>query len=182
MPANLVKPARPDTLHDVLTGVLAKAGTNDLELVTPHSIAEKKARASTRAVPDMDGPTLRVLLVEDNTVNQQVATYMLQNLGCRVDVAANGQEGVDMSGKFAYDLVFMDSQMPVMDGFAATEAIREREGASGHVPILAMTANVMARDRERCIEAGMDDFVGKPVSPVALSEALYRWRPEAVDA
>jgi len=106
----------------------------------------------------------------------------LHNLGCRVDVAANGQEGVDMSGKFAYDLVFMDSQMPVMDGFAATEAIREREGASGHVPILAMTANVMARDRERCIEAGMDDFVGKPVSPVALSEALDRWRPEAVDA
>ena len=178
----LVKPARPDTLHDVLTSVLADAGTADLELVTRHSVAEKKARASTRVARDMDGPTLRVLLVEDNTVNQQVATYMLQNLGCRVDVAANGQEGVDMCGQFRYDMVFMDCQMPVMDGFAATEAIRRREGASGHVPILAMTANVMAGDRERCLEAGMDDFVGKPISPVALSEALDRWRPEAVDA
>ena len=107
---------------------------------------------------------------------------MLTKLGCRVDVVANGQEAVDMSGQFQYDIIFMDCQMPEMDGLAATGLIREREGALGRTPILAMTANVMKGDREECIAAGMDDFVGKPISITALTEALNRWRPEAVEA
>ena len=174
----LVKPTWPDTLRDVLATVLTDTSADDGPpvLATRHSVAEARSDKPRVKVSDSeDEPRYRVLLAEDNTVNQQVATYMLQKLGCRVDVAANGQEAVDMWEELPYDIVFMDCQMPEVDGYAATGLIRELEGDGRHTPIVAMTANVMAGDRETCLESGMDDFIGKPISLDVLAEVLERW-------
>ena len=97
-------------------------------------------------------------------------------LGCRVDIAANGREAVAMWTELPYDIIFMDCQMPELDGYAATRTIRQREG-SQRTPIVAMTANVMAGDKERCLASGMDDYIAKPISLHALTEALARWVP-----
>ena len=105
-----------------------------------------------------------VLVVDDNPVNQRVASSLLQRLGCRVDVAANGQEAVDMLDTIPYDIIFMDCQMPVMDGFEATKEIGAVKQGELHSTIVAMTANAMKRDRELCLEAGMDDYIAKPIS------------------
>ncbi len=124
----------------------------------------------------------RILLAEDNRVNQQVAVRMLEKLGCRVDVAANGCETVEMHATGAYDAVIMDCQMPDMDGFAATAAIRHQEDDDSHTPIIAMTANALRGDRKRCLDAGMDDYLIKPASLESLREVLLRWcGPKAQD-
>jgi two-component system, sensor histidine kinase and response regulator len=116
----------------------------------------------------------RVLLVEDNDLNQQVARELLEDAGLAVDVAGNGQVAVEMAQRAAYDLVFMDMQMPVMDGLAATRRLRATPGLA-RLPIVAMTANAMELDRQRCLEAGMDDVVVKPIDPDALWRTLLRW-------
>jgi CheY-like chemotaxis protein len=113
--------------------------------------------------------------VEDNVVNQKMVVRMLEKMGCSVDVAGNGLEAVRMVEQLSYDLVFMDCQMPEMDGYEATAEIRRRQGSSKHTPIVAMTANAMQGDRERCIDAGMDDYVAKPVKKEAVSEAIEKW-------
>ena len=118
---------------------------------------------------------LRVLVAEDNDINQRVAVLALERLGCRVDVAVNGCAAVKMVALAAYDLVLLDCEMPEMDGFAAAREIRRREAGSGrHLPIVAMTARALQGDRERCLAAGMDDYLSKPVSLDALSAALRR--------
>jgi signal transduction histidine kinase/ActR/RegA family two-component response regulator len=123
---------------------------------------------------------IRVLVAEDNSVNQKVAIRMLERLGCRVDVAANGAEAVQMTGRLPYSLVFMDCHMPEMDGFEATSEIRRRENQFGvtAVPIVALTASVLQEDRDRCLSAGMDDVLGKPVQPAELAKALRRFVPK----
>lgn len=100
---------------------------------------------------------------------------MLEKLGYRVDVASNGQEAVAAHERAPYPLIFMDCQMPEVDGFEATALIRKMEGESAHTPIVAMTANAMQGDRERCLAAGMDDYVAKPVRPKELQTVLETW-------
>lgn len=117
----------------------------------------------------------RILLAEDNLVNQKVALRMLEKFGCQVDVAANGQLALEMLPLNSYDLVFMDCQMPIMDGFNATAAIRKLPEPFQSIPIVALTANAMAGDRERCLAAGMDDYISKPVKANDLAVVLERW-------
>ncbi len=117
----------------------------------------------------------RVLVAEDNLVNQRVASAMLAKLGQQVDVANNGREAATRFRQQKYDLVFMDCQMPELDGFAATREIRANEPRGQHVPIVAMTAYAMSGDRDRCLAAGMDDYVAKPMTFAQLAEALGRW-------
>jgi len=128
---------------------------------------------------DVDGPSdgdhLRILLVEDNLVNQKVAVHTLERMGHRVCVASDGTIAVEVVAEIDYDLVLMDCQMPVMDGYEATREIRRREAAGHHLPIIAMTANAMKGDREACLAAGMDDFLSKPIQRAALAAALARW-------
>jgi CheY-like chemotaxis protein len=117
----------------------------------------------------------RILVAEDNPVNQQLARAMLKRFGYQADVAGNGQEAVDGVMAVSYDLVLMDCQMPVMDGFEATRIIREREGDARHTRIIAVTANAMEGDRERCLAAGMDDYLPKPFRAADLKRVLARW-------
>ena len=121
------------------------------------------------------GSGIRVLIAEDNVVNQRVAVLMLHKLGLRADVAGNGLEAVQMSAMAPYDLILMDCQMPEMDGYAAAREIRRREGASRHVNIIAMTAEAMAGARDRCLESGMDDYIPKPVRMEDLCAVLQKW-------
>ncbi len=167
----LTKPVRKKYLYDCLRLVMgqsetAHAGGQTLStgpaLVTRHQVAEVHAH-------------IRLLVVDDNPVNQKVAVKMLEKLGHRVDVAGNGQEALTALARHRYNLVFMDCQMPEMDGFETTRMIRTHEQPGDHLPIIAMTANAMHGDREHCLSAGMDDFVSKPVKSQDLSTVLSRW-------
>jgi signal transduction histidine kinase/DNA-binding response OmpR family regulator/HAMP domain-containing protein len=168
--ACLQRPARMQLLADTLQRL-------------PHAPAGEGPAAGAGASPvslaGLEGPRfpgVRVLLVEDNPTNQKVALRMLEKLGCSVTVAADGCEAISRHSEAEFDLCFMDCQMPEMDGYEATGAIRRIESRSGaHLPIIALTANAMEGDRERCLQAGMDDFVPKPVKREALAAALARW-------
>ncbi|PSV46335.1 response regulator [Photobacterium indicum] len=124
--------------------------------------------------PEASTPRAKVLVVEDAVVNQKVAKMMLEKLGVEVMIASNGQIGVDMYQEHDFDMIFMDCQMPVLDGFGATKAIRNLEQNASHIPIIALTANVVKEEKDKCYEAGMDDFVSKPVSKKVLSAVLEK--------
>jgi CheY-like chemotaxis protein len=117
-------------------------------------------------------------VAEDNVVNQKVAVRMLERLGCRAEVAANGLEAITALERAPYDIVLMDCQMPDLDGYAATRAFRQREGSAGHTIIIALTAHALEGDRDRCIAAGMDDYMSKPLSPADLETKLRTWASE----
>ncbi|MGQ0665783.1 MAG: response regulator [Nitrospiraceae bacterium] len=175
--AFLMKPVRPAQLYECLRTALeglstrpGSEGSCPIPLITRHTVSEAQTRRCAR-----------VLVVEDNVVNQKVTAKMLERAGYRVDVVANGRLAVEAVARVPYALVFMDCQMPEMDGFEATRAIRRREAmgldpaAARRIPIIAMTANSLPGDRERCLEAGMDDYVPKPVRREDLAAALARW-------
>ena len=130
-----------------------------------------------RSLHDLHRPNIRVLLAEDNITNQQVAMGILRKLGLHADAVANGLDVLDILRRIPYDLVFMDIQMPEMDGLAATRAIRA--GGNGilnpRVPIIAMTARAMQGDREECLKSGMDGYIAKPVTPEALMRLIEGW-------
>ncbi len=164
--AYLGKPVRRDEMRHVL-----------VETLFPTAGSTAGARAFQPAAPRLAG---RVLLAEDNPVNQAVAVGMLEAMGLAVDVASNGREAVDRYAAGSYDVVLVDCQMPEVDGYAATSEIRHREREVGvHVPIVALTANALEGDREICIAAGMDDYLAKPFSREQLTAALSRWLPRA---
>jgi two-component system sensor histidine kinase/response regulator len=166
--AYLTKPVRQGELLDAILTALGTRPTKEplRVLVTRHSLRE-------------NGGHLRVLLVEDNAVNQLLAVRLLEKRGHNVTVAGNGKEALVALEKDSFDLVLMDVQMPEMDGFEATAVIREKEKRSGrnHLPVIAMTAHAMLGDRERCLEAGMDDYITKPIRSQELAELLARYSP-----
>ena len=163
----LTKPVKPTTLRSVLYSLVAAPDVAAVPAALPAS-----ARVQPGA-PESSG--LLVLLAEDNAVNQKVAQRTLQTMGHRVVVAPDGRAALRELERAAFDIVLMDCQMPVMDGFEATAAIRAREGTTRHTPIVAMTANALAGDRDACLAAGMDDYVSKPVRMDQLREVLQRW-------
>ena len=177
--AYLTKPAHRAHLYDCLTMIVDRPAKSAIDLLEggaasrPHEVLVtrhvlKEAAAAARA---------RILVAEDNIVNQKVAVCQLEKLGYRADVVANGLDAVDAVSRVSYALVLMDCQMPEMDGLEATAMIRKREGeqASRRLPIIAMTANAMQGDREKCLDAGMDDYLAKPVKLEHLKATLAGW-------
>jgi CheY-like chemotaxis protein len=163
----LTKPVRSSEFYDRLVRLMAPVPTAAL----PSPVR--------RPAPPIASESLgRVLIVEDNALNQLVAEGVVTKLGYQVDIVANGAEALDAISAARYAAVLMDCHMPVMDGFAATEEIRRREGGGDRIPIIAMTAGAMAEDREHCLAIGMDDYVSKPVNVGAIRDALARWVPQ----
>jgi two-component system, sensor histidine kinase and response regulator len=163
----LSKPVRQSQLFEALLEVL---GGSAAKPALPVNNGPTMAGESSAQLP------LRVLLVEDNAVNQAVALEMLQECGCHVDLAADGVEALERMDTASYDIVFMDVQMPRMDGFEATAEVRRREEQTGtHTPIIAVTAHALEGDRQRCLGAGMDDYISKPIDPYRLLDVLRRW-------
>ncbi len=173
--AFLTKPLRQSALHDCLVTLLgrptgAPAGGSTAPIITRHTLAE--ARAARRG---------RILVAEDNAINQLVAVGLLERLGYRAEVVSSGRQAVEAVARMRYDLLLMDCQMPEMDGFEAARAIRAQEGTGHRVPIIALTADATDRVRELCDQAGMDDYVSKPVDREQLRAALLRWLPTGTE-
>jgi PAS domain S-box-containing protein len=163
-PAVLAKPARQSALYNALSDLAA--GTAPAPAPPPPSAVPGEAAGAT------------VLIAEDNEINRVVAKAMLAKQGRRTEIAHNGREAVEMALSGNYGAILMDCQMPELDGYQAARTIRASEGER-HIPIIAMTAHSMPGDRERCLAAGMDDYLSKPVDPVQLHTVLERWLPES---
>jgi two-component system, sensor histidine kinase and response regulator len=165
--ATLTKPTRQRPLHECLAGILCDTGVL-------RAITKRDTPTVSRSTLGRLG--LSVLVVEDNTVNQAVARGMLDQLGCDVTTAINGREAIEQVQSRTFDIVLMDCQMPEMDGYSATRWIREWEAAANrrHMPIVALTANALDGDRDRCLAAGMDDYLSKPFTMAQLRDALTR--------
>ncbi|MCX6904214.1 MAG: response regulator, partial [Verrucomicrobia bacterium] len=181
--AYLVKPVKQSYLFDCLVNVMGQARAEDPAWQGKPAVASPASSPSAPPSPPRKG---RVLLAEDNAINQMVALGQLRKLGYTADAVANGLEVLQALQRIHYDIVLMDCQMPEMDGYEAARIIRQRErepapGTPRPAPIhmIAMTANAMEGDREKCLAAGMDDYVSKPVRTAELQEALERWVPEA---
>jgi CheY-like chemotaxis protein/HPt (histidine-containing phosphotransfer) domain-containing protein len=163
----LTKPVKQSQLFDTIVTVLSqkKADTKEkpITIVTRHTIAEQKRQR------------VRILSAEDNPMNQKLVVILLKKADYSVDAVENGRRAIKSLKLKAYDLILMDVQMSEMDGFEATQAIREMEGEAKHTPIIAMTAHAMKGDRERCLQAGMDDYISKPIEPQELFAAIEKW-------
>jgi signal transduction histidine kinase/CheY-like chemotaxis protein len=175
--AYLVKPVRHSQLRQTIATAWAKRrGSQTSTAVSVTATEERRTepvRPATSAA--LSGRTIRVLVAEDNAVNQRVALRMLEKLGLRADVAANGREALQLFRMLPYDLILMDCQMPEMDGYESSREIRRRETTGQHAIIIAMTAEAMAGARERCLAAGMDDYIAKPVRPIDLAIILNKF-------
>jgi two-component system, sensor histidine kinase and response regulator len=169
--AYLTKPVRQSQLFDCLSNVMSQVSVA-ADLSSPPLPAKLLTRHSLKEIKMVSQKI--ILLAEDNIVNQKVAVRQLQKLGYRADAVANGREALEALGRIPYDLVLMDCQMPEMDGYEATAEIRRREGETKHTPIVAMTAHALEGDRLKCLAAGMDDYVSKPVKPEQLGAVLER--------
>jgi CheY-like chemotaxis protein len=156
----------------MVLGLKANAYEEKPGIITRHNLPDQKGDE-----PKKVDLSLRILLVEDNKVNQKVALKVLSKIGYQADIASNGLEAIRILEHNRYDLVLMDCQMPELDGYDATRSIRNTKGDSPNkaVPIIAMTANAMKGDREKCIEAGMNDYISKPIDIIALSKAITKW-------
>ena len=169
--AHLSKPVTPSMLFDTAMRLRAGNEINDMGRETQGRRDAAKTELALQTIR-----AARLLLVEDNELNQEVACELLTGAGFQVEIADNGQEALDRLQQSSFDLVLMDMQMPVMDGVTATRAIRKNP-LWAQLPVVAMTANAMEQDRQQCLAAGMNDFVSKPIEPDQLWQALLRWIP-----
>ena len=160
----MAKPIKYSQLREIVLKVI-RGETRDPEL-------ERRSMQSSDARMFDAMSRFRILVVEDNVVNQKFALRLLRNRGYRADAVANGLEALEAIDRTRYDAILMDCQMPEMDGFRATAEIRRLEKPGEHIPIIAMTANAMRGDREKCLDAGMDDYISKPVRRAALQDLL----------
>ncbi|MDE3084066.1 MAG: response regulator, partial [Verrucomicrobiota bacterium] len=173
--ACLTKPAKASQIFDAIVGLFPS------EAALPAPPIPLVAVASSEPLPPVTPKLERLLLAEDNIVNQKVALHMLARLGYRADVVANGLEAIEAVHRQRYDIILMDVQMPEMDGLEATRKLIEQLPSRAERPwIIALTANVMHGDREICLDAGMDDYIPKPLTMPALTSALERARPGAL--
>ncbi len=177
--AYFTRPLRLALMRQGLAEIVARAdagGRAGPQLVTRHSLAQDAPAIELRQQPGGGAARRwRILLAEDNSINQKVAAHLLERQGCVIDLAGNGVEALDMAMRASYDLILMDCHMPEMDGYQATRAIRSGSGPCRAIPIIALTANALAGDREACVAAGMNDHLGKPISARSLAEAIGRW-------
>jgi CheY-like chemotaxis protein len=182
--AYTTKPVQHRELKAILALALVDRDETEpttLPITTRHTARETlNHRSSSEMLNLFAGRKSRILLAEDNITNQLVALGILKKFGLRADAVANGVEALRALETLPYDLVLMDVQMPEMDGIEATKRIRKNEKIMMNdesIPIIAMTAHVMQGDRERCLKAGMNDYISKPVTPEALAEILEKWLP-----
>ena len=164
----LLKPIKQTQLRETLETILN--GNKHLDV---HRSDSKRRNSWSQAAAPLK--RLRILLAEDNEINQKMTRVLLTRQGYAVDLASNGKEAVDAAQRGDYDLIFMDVQMPEMDGFEAAQEIRRLEDGQSHTPIIAMTAHALHGDRQRCMDAGMDDYVSKPLDPRKVFQAIERW-------
>jgi two-component system sensor histidine kinase/response regulator len=171
--AYLTKPVRQAQLFDCLTSVMSNAPASETANKPALPWSKQERRSTLQKGRSMSNRL--ILLAEDNIVNQKVAIRQLEKLGYRADAVANGCEALEALARIPYDLVLMDCQMPEMDGYEATAQIRSREGITKHTPIVAMTAHALAGDRAKCLAAGMDDYISKPVKTAELERVVERF-------
>jgi CheY-like chemotaxis protein len=181
--STLLKPIKQSMLLDAIVTAIAPRGSitgseHDVAKAAEATKAEEaKGAAEAAAAESRTDPDRHILLVEDNEVNRKFAVRVLEKAGWSVEIATNGQDAVDAYERSSFDVILMDVQMPVMDGLTATRRIRSlEEGRNRRTPIIAMTANAMTGDRERCLDAGMDGYVSKPVRRGILMEEMDRVR------
>jgi CheY-like chemotaxis protein len=167
----LVKPVRPSRLFNVLSGIWHRWRPSAGESAVP-----RRPKSTPKLPVPCSRWSAQVLIAEDNVTNQQVARLALERLGCRVEIAHDGRQAIDRVAEGGIDVVFMDCEMPHVDGFAATAEIRRRH-PNRRLPIIAMTARAFKEDRDRCLESGMDDYLTKPVKLEDFDRALARWTP-----
>ncbi len=180
--ANLTKPIRFSALCQALATVLDRRASGGWAAAAPAPLPAATAPATaTTGAPPQPGFQARVLVADDNPVNQQLTLALLRRAGHKAEAVSNGEEAVEAVSSRPYDLVLMDVQMPVMDGLTATRVIRGLSGAVARIPIIALTANAMQGDDAVCLDAGMDDYLSKPINARKLAEAVQRWarRPTA---
>lgn len=163
----MLKPVRSSALYNTISTILGE-----------HTV--KASSKDSSAITQYVYPDAKVLVVEDNHINQKVILGRLHKVKIEADVANNGKEAIEAISKNNYDLVFMDCHMPVMDGYEATTLIRENEKGKKHITLIAMTANAMEGDKEKCIAVGMDDYISKPIKPEVLQDCLTRWLKEFI--
>jgi len=176
--AYLTKPVRQARLLTCLTSLMGQTPVSDTLTASQENFPQLETT-------DMGGIRPLILVAEDNAVNQKLAIRLLEKLGYRADVVANGLEALEALSRISYQAVLMDCQMPEMDGYEATREIRRREVAASptsRMPVIAMTANAMQGDREQCLEAGMDDYLTKPIKPEELRAMLKRWIRQQLNA
>jgi CheY-like chemotaxis protein/HPt (histidine-containing phosphotransfer) domain-containing protein len=162
---NQLVSGQPLAIHSIETSMEARS------LAFEPAIANSAVATSGQTQP----ANLKILIAEDNLINQKVAIRQLNSLGYAADVVTNGEEALQQLAQVSYDIVLMDCQMPILDGYGATQRLRQQEGQQQHTIVIAMTASAMPEDRDRCLEAGMDDFLSKPVLKEELMAMLERW-------
>ncbi len=167
--ALLARPLRQSRLFNALIALMAAPSQ-----VAP-APAHRVQRSVKSLIPAEIRQRIRLLLVEDDLVNQQVAMRMIERIGYRADAVDNGRSALDRLAHTAYDLILMDCQMPELDGYSATREIRRREGSGHRIPVIGLTAHALAGDRDICLRAGMDDYLSKPVMPEDLAEIIDKW-------